>query len=645
MREARCWVLVMAAACWAAGCSGTTTGGPDCPGCPPAPAFDAGQAADGGDAGTVDGGGADGGGQDGGADAGAGVINVAILAPAEGAVLATSTFEVRAQITAPSGHALDASKILAQLGALPAVRMTPLTIDTYQGTLSGVTLDSGPFDIVVSAASFEGGTGSATRRVIINSGPIVTFLRPARSEPVRDNLLYDFQVRIARELTGVTIATGGVSASIGSCNVTLAAPVGTNTSQQYLGPFDLKTCDPLPSDGPQALLVTATDSSGVTSRRSVVFVIDRAGPLIVIDRPRAGELTGGIITVQATVTDPSGVNPLSVFATITHTAGQGFTFALAPGTGDQYSAEFDMRRLPDNDRIQYPAVEVVADDTLGNHSRSGGHQFIIDTVPPVGDLDPPLFFLTRIKDGVTQCSEPFRPTGETPRDLDAVPQLFEVRALILDSGNIGVGADSVYVSKTSSATYYLLDDTTQPLVVDSDGDGICDAINPNVIPVPGTSPGPSQALQLSMVRMAPGGSANFTTKFTIPPPCTPGDDTGEVPKPLCDFTVMTVVLEESRDRTSAIWTLPPVGTGPLEECDGLQFDTLANNIGDGWVCAAVAFVDNVGNRSVSPPLRLDVCRAGAGLCPSPGTPPDCTGRLNPVTGAVTADPCQGVGFD
>ena len=57
-------------------------------------------------------------------------------------------------------------------------------------------------------------------------------------------------------------------------------------------------------------------------------------------------------------------------------------------------------------------------------------------------------------------------------------------------------------------------------------------------------------------------------------------------------------------------------------CMGSQFDTLANNIGEGWACIAVQSSDSSGNTSVSPPLRVYINYNGttraSGLVGRPG---------------------------
>jgi hypothetical protein len=597
---------------------------------------DGGGAADGGSA--MDGGAAD----DGGAvDAGS-VVNVVILAPDENAVV-SGTFNVLAQITS-SGQPLDAARLEADLAGMTGPRLVPVpgVADNYSGSVATRTLTSGAYSLVVRGVTLDGQVGLAARRLIVNAGPIIDILRPVPSEPTKSQLTYDFTVRIAPELSSATI--GSVTASIGSCAVTLPAPTVASGIQRYSSSADLTACNPALGDGEQQFRVTATDSSSITAVETVTFIIDRKGPDITILSPTASQISGGIVNVTATVTDPSGVAPGSVFATISH-GGTSFTFPLDqdPVTMDNYTSTFDTRRFGDSSLIQYPAVEVQADDILGNHSTTGGLLFTIDTVPPVGDLDPPLAEIFTLKQPANPniCSVPFDPVGtEAVDDLQIVPQVFSVRAEVYDRGNAGVGAPFGFYSGVDFVTFYMLDDTSRPLVVDTDGDGICDSINPAVIAVSGIAPGPSQAVALKMVQVPAGGTPDNepTLDLYAAPNCQAGTDMGP-PKPLCRVTNLTIAIQDFDSKAPLIWTLPPVVANDLE-CLGLPFDALANHIADGWACAAIAFADKAGNHSVSRPLRLCINKSGDKTCPDPGPAPNCTGTMNPTTGVVNPSvPC------
>src|SRR5262249_23012365 len=160
-------------------------------------------------------------------------------------------------------------------------------------------------------------------------------------------------------------------------------------------------------------------------------------------------------------------------------------------------------------------------------------------------------------------------------------------------------------------------DNSRPLIVDSNGDGICDAVNPNVIPAVGMQPGPTQAVSLELVKIPPTGIADFTPG-TFPlywGGCNYGTDTMP-PSALCPpqtFLRLWVGLYRIGVTEPVIWAPPQVLAPPDPRCGGLPFDALANNVADGWLCVAVAFVDGVGNRSVSRAIRLCLDKAASGI--------------------------------
>jgi hypothetical protein len=299
------------------------------------------------------------------------------------------------------------------------------------------------------------------------------------------------------------------------------------------------------------------------------------------------------------------------------------------------------------------------------------YEIAVDNQPPLLDLDPPadlriIRFDTHTRR--TVCSWPFDPLGDyrklgdMPGDGCAVPQVFDLRARIEDAGNRADGLKHPATAGVDPSTtgVYVLDDTTQPLVVDADGDGVCDAINPRLVPT--TTP-PVQSNQVLAVRLTPvrtKGTGDFTPDPALLDPqvvaaypgCSPGAEVDAPPR-LCGSQIQTAVIgtPAATGPDSAIWALDPITDGE-PWCVGSQFDSFANQISEGWACVAAAAADRLGNASVSAPLRVWIQRRGlvqvATACPGPPPgappPPDCTGALNRQTGAVTAVPCQGRRF-
>jgi hypothetical protein len=577
-----------------------------------------------------------------------GSVAITIVSPTAGSTVAGKSIEVVAQVVTQSVP-VDTASINAKLGNLKPVHLVANGPSVYHGFFAMGDTPSGVYKLEIDASTTDGASATVTAQIVVNAGPIITILRPSPEEPTVKSLNYDFSVKIAPALSNVHVGT--VTATVGTCVVALASPAGSDTAEEYVGTVNLDLCMPRPAEGQLDFTVQAADDSAPTpivSTAVVDAVVDRTGPIVSITLPAAGELVGGIMHVSASISDPSGVNPLSVYATIEH-AGVGFTLPLAETGSGVYTATFDTRRFPNPTTIEYPAIEVVADDTLGNHGTSGGILFTIDNVPPIGDLDPPKGIIAKL-DPTTlnySCSHPFDPLGtDAVSDGDTVDQVFDIRAEVMDNGNSAQGADHVTVALVKDVTLYILDDLTKPLVVDSDGDGVCDAINPHVIATANQLPMHGQAIALTMVPISAGGAGNFAFppdySSQVPSFCVNATSGMIAPaKSLCLTTDMTVAVGYYTGDlygTSVIWTIPPV-KGDSYECAGIQFDSLANNVNTGWVCAAVEFEDTVGNKSVSRPLRFCIDRSGNHICPSTDPKPDCRGAYDAMTDTVTTTPC------
>jgi hypothetical protein len=87
-----------------------------------------------------------------------------------------------------------------------------------------------------------------------------------------------------------------------------------------------------------------------------------------------------------------------------------------------------------------------------------------------------------------------------------------------------------------------------------------------------------------------------------------------------------------------VFGIPPADT---LNCMGYAFDAIAAHISDGWACVAVVATDALGNRSVSPALRVCIDSDQNGDCASGsfGPAPDCTGTYNSATSTVSSTAC------
>ncbi len=394
-----------------------------------------------------------------------------------------------------------------------------------------------------------------------------------------------------------------------------APPPGTT----YRGSFSFTADFPAPLLGAHYLRVEVGDyvvdadgdgEADPPASAQVAFRVDAAGPAIVIGTPVANSLVGGVFAIVATITDDSGIDPDSVVATV-----NGIPVADFAESGATYEGQFDVAELPGCNVS--PQIEVTARDGLGN---TGTSSIIVsvDTVPPLAELDPAQLVAVRnAVDGeeygeCCECSRVFDPVGEDAvDDGECVLQVFEVRARIEDSGSTCPGAEFGTMSGIDDATVELI--AFQPatleevLVTDTNGDGICDAINPEL--------GPADYAVTSLGAIGATGSPDWRSLDPGLPnaPCPYANDTDFEPEPVCDTTPATYVITNARaiDDPPAIFAIPPVGADEIA-CMGQEYDSggLGSELATGWTCLALRVRDVSGNRSVSKPIRVFVDKTG-----------------------------------
>ena len=374
-----------------------------------------------------------------------------------------------------------------------------------------------------------------------------------------------------------------------------------------------------------------------------------APPLIVLVTPAPGTIVRGTVRIEATVTDSDGV--MDVRATV---GAQTIVFTRI--TAGQPGFQGFMDTVPLAGLVS-PTIIIRAVDTIGMSSTLG-FQVILDNVGPLSSLDPanvrttaPLAIPMPNQD---LCSKDFDPLGpDAPDDGEAVPQLFELRARIADLGNTGTLNSTLFIPNAGVANVqlYVFDDTTKPLVVDTNADGFCDAINPNIVPatIPMLA---NEAAVSSLAPIAPTGAGDFMsdvfggTNGGTPPACQSDPAATMPPAALClGEPGATVVIRTPFTGLTQIYGMPVIDTF---NCLGFAFDARATGISDGWACVAVKTTDGVGNTSVSAPLRICIDSDLSGTeCHPNGTTnlalaPNCTGTV--TGGVVNATACTPRGF-
>jgi hypothetical protein len=542
---------------------------------------------------------------------------------------------------------------------------TDLTMpDVYSGRISLGDIPGGTYTLTVTAASSGGSKGSASVDFEVDSVPIVIVNSPVAGKSYKRGVTIEV---VATDTFGLADTPTAV---VGDIPVVLT-PSGVPDTFRGTIDFDTPTTpagvvEP-PLFGDQLLTVVAINVHGRRTEVQVIFTIDNDGPTITKTHPIPGQVAGGIVEISATIQDNAGVLDSSVIAVISDdtdtTKMPLFTLQLKPRGAGVYSALFDSAQLtqcPDPPAtglcIVFPTISFRASDLLENETVVG-YAFGVDNVAPVADLDPPNLRDEKI-DGVVRCSHEFDPlgnddyNGDMPNDTKMVPQVFDLRARIEDDGNRAAGLKypPLALVNPDTTSVYVLDDETLPLIVDTDGDGTCDSINPLLVP---TTQPPIINTQVLKVRLSPvpkAGVGDFTPDPSLPLPyCARGADPA-IPQPLCHTFLQPSIAISYDLGLPAVWSVEPIDTA--FNCQGGQFDTLANNIGEGWACIAVATTDNVGNFSVSAPLRVYISydydkknrpqlltSFGADPPAGAGPPPACTGIYDKPTKTVRTGAC------
>jgi hypothetical protein len=577
---------------------------------------------------------------------------VEIQSPMANAEVSGDQLSVSAKITSPSGSLIDATSVqlIVPSTMAPGTASVSMTLsaaaDVYTGQIDISALKSGPTEFTVIAADVNGKKGNAKEAYIHDHGPTIIFLQPT-APTAKGSVLVDLLVDDAlHPITNVS----QVNAHLRAPNDIMLTAVAGSKPFHATGTIDFSKFNPV-LNGPQLIRVDATNSSNTTTHATRQFTVDNVGPVITVQSPMAGQFVGGVLEIKASFDDISGIDDSSVVAVFGGNLATSVKLSRVAPDKPDFSGLFDVRQLGPN--YVLPEFSVRANDLLGNSSQVGV-EIIVDNTRPILSLDPPMLRLSKFSTTTgNTCSALFDPLGEAANDGDQVDQVVTLRARVEDDGNSAPGVNVVHLSgiDPSSVILYAVPATaTQALLVDVDGDGSCDDINPLLVPTSSITMS-NEALALAMAPIAVSGSADYTFGGAVPPalqcphadgsPCCDvmGDPSGQTPPPLClgvAKLALTVGFSYDENHDPALWTLPPVSATP-SGCAGFQLDT-KNRLGEGPACVAVRAADQVGNVNVSPPLRICV-KGSQNLCTtfSAGSY-NCTGTLDKTTSPPTVDP-------
>ncbi|MEJ7598843.1 MAG: Ig-like domain-containing protein [Kofleriaceae bacterium] len=368
---------------------------------------------------------------------------------------------------------------------------------------------------------------------------------------------------------------------------------------------------------------------------------DGTKPVITIIGPMPGTLLAGELELEVEVEDDTGIS------NVTATIGGQYAIPMALVSGKRYAGRYDTDSSALRGLVA-PTIVVRAVD-LGGDMAELGFSIVLDNEPPLGAFDPANIRLTRLAGGVQECSVAVDPVGnDAPNDGESVPQLVELRARVLDLSNTGTLSTTLFIphAGTTKVEMFVFADETKPLVVDTGTDGVCDAINPQIVPA--TVPMlPSEAAVIELVEIPRGGAGFFPESVVFggsnATQCGKGQDTAP-PPPLCAGESVSAAIGVPYLQRGQVYGIPPSSSG---NCLGFAIDNRATNIADGWTCVAVLVEDGLGNRSVSAPLRICIDSNGDGAegcgpygsINPPGERPNCTGTYVPATGMVNNTAC------
>ncbi|MBU1219739.1 hypothetical protein KKF34_08240 [Myxococcota bacterium] len=584
--------------------------------------------------------------------------DIIITNPLSGATVASEFLQVRAVITSTSST-IDFNSCQVYIEG----NYYSMTVDTgiedgFKSTVDLSEIPAGEILVRVIASDTEGRTNYADTTFNLDKGPAFSILSPIDGERYTGaaNLAFIVTDNDGVVETTVTAKIGDILLPLSVTDTSTETANGNPVSISFESDvvFNSSMFSP-PLSGEQRIALYAENALGNDGSASVDFMIDNEGPLINITSHEPGQIIGSIITIIAEITDPAGVLSSSVVAVIgnndTH-----YDIPLAKITGtNNYEGSFDTSVLPSS--FIWPALQVFATDMLGNES-SVAFELALDNNPPISSLDPPENFrlAKRNSDGDFQCTRPFDPVGfMAANDQAIVNQVFWLRARVEDTGNSAPGMAFAPMALVNQSTVeiYILDDVSNSLTVDTNSDGICDDINPLLVPTIQLTGSGMEALKLNMLAIPPTGAGDYQPDLGIlPAACDLPGDSLTPPDALCPVTEadMTIAIWYTFEKDEpAIYTLPPVDSGSSLMCSGIQFDAWANNIQEGWACIAVKAIDNAGNVGVSAPMRvcIDYDPDDGALpadCQNLASAPNCTGTWNAVTGTVSATPCVSLTF-
>ncbi|MEO0325606.1 MAG: hypothetical protein AAF447_21805 [Myxococcota bacterium] len=537
----------------------------------------------------------------------------------------------------------------------PGVPAAPAPPVTNEGDLYRATFDFSEepngfiaFDCLAEGqdAAGESACGYATVSTWLDLGPELRVASPTPDAFVPRNFPLRFDViPVPFSMNGdddalvapmdVTVIVAGQTISLGE-DITAIDAGDPQAGLRVNTDVDLtdEAIFPGPIDGMRELQIRATN--GRRSIRSVVqvFAVDDEGPEIRILEPALGELVGGLVTVRAEVTDPAGVNEDTIDLRLPG-VDMPRRFTAVSGRPDEFIATFDASIYGVGD----PSIvlNVIAED-LNENASTATQNVRLDSVPPLADLDPVDVRVIRETGEDVLCSELFDPVGaDSVNDGAIVGPDAEFRARIEDQGNETSGDGVVvFVSGIARADLYIFQPDSETdareLLTSGVAGAACDDITADVLPESPMGGDPATVVELLAVR--PAGSPAGDPDAEGWPAGEPAEAYGggavfaycsgangtDSPRLLCEeSSPLSTVISNVSDRSlAAVYAPGPVGGS---NCVGSPVNVSRLVDAGRWACAAVRVEDELGNVSVSAPVRFCLVEDAGESCDEPL--PDC----------------------
>jgi hypothetical protein len=586
--------------------------------------------------------------------------------PNDGVVVSGEVVDVLCKVTAseqagalPVDEASVKVSLLDGMGKTlrqPIAGVRTAERDEYKATFQISDLAAGvvKFRCTAGDQASPARMGSQTISTFIDRGPIITRVEPtaASAHALKGAVAFEFSVapdELVDDDSGA--AVDDVTLTVDGVLIKSLAPAPKRPGV-YVASVDFNDPKlfPLPPTGNIAVVIEATNSrqpDAITRKDNYNFILDGEGPTVKIASPADQAVLRDKLVVTFSVVDKvSGVDPTSIYVTIKS------DFEVQyhddePDTwtheGNNYTFTIDSSKVPD--AISQVNVTVRASDLAGNGPITDSLLVNFDPLPPFVSLDPPnVRVLSTESNNTLRCSGSFDPVGDdAANDLQPVREFQKIRAFVWD---LTPAADSqqvaYYAGVDPAQTYLYIASATNgnvELIVDSNGDDLCDRIAPDAATLKGI---------IHLDPVPPMGAPSYsptvpdpsdTTKqieddYALPPnikgaPCArlANDHPKLCATRISDMDFVASAENAGQSASASVIYAPAVGPTSGFQCTGSQVD-ISNIAPDGWVCVAAVAMDDVGNIGIARPLRLCLDSEntpGTPACAiSSTTPPTCT---------------------